>query len=148
MRYADDCNVYVHSHKAGEQVMAFLRRLYARLHLTVNETKSAVASVIGRKFLGDSLWVAKGREVKLRVADKPLQTFKQRIRQLTRRSGGITAPCCSTWCCRLPTLTGWVCPDSHDLNFSNRPVRTRMPGGVAGAQSIMAAPYANSKMML
>ncbi len=88
VRYADDCNVYVHSHKAGERVMALLRRLYARLHLTVNETKSAVASVIGRKFLGYSLWVAKGREVKLRVADKPLQTFKQRIRQLTRRSGG------------------------------------------------------------
>ena len=87
-RYADDCNVYVRSHKAGERVMALLRSLYARLHLTVNETKSAIASVIGRKFLGYSLWVAQGREVKLRVADKPLQTFKQRIRQLTRRSGG------------------------------------------------------------
>jgi RNA-directed DNA polymerase len=87
-RYADDCNVYVRSHKAGERVMALLRRLYAKLHLTVNETKSAVASVFGRKFLGYSLWVAKGREVKLRVADKPMQTFKQRIRQLTRRSGG------------------------------------------------------------
>ena len=35
------------------------------------------------------------------------------------------------------------CPDSHDLNFSNRPVRTRMPGGVAGAQSMMTAPYAD-----
>ncbi|MBK9439918.1 MAG: hypothetical protein IPN53_00865 [Comamonadaceae bacterium] len=34
-------------------------------------------------------------------------------------------------------------PDSHDLNFSNRPVRTRMPGGVAGAQSEMAASYAD-----
>ena len=87
-RYADDCNVYVHSHKAGERVMTLLRSLYARLHLTVNETKSAVASVFGRKFLGYSLWVAKGREVKLRVADKPMQTFKQRIRQLTCRSGG------------------------------------------------------------
>ena len=43
----------------------------------------------------------------------------------------------------MPTLTGWEFPDSHDLNFSNRPVRTRMPGGVAGAQSVMAAPYAD-----
>ncbi len=61
-RYADDCNVYVRSRKAGERVMALLRRMYARLHLTVNETKSAVASVFGRKFLGYSLWVgAKGR---------------------------------------------------------------------------------------
>jgi RNA-directed DNA polymerase len=87
-RYADDCNVYVRSRRAGERVMALLRRLYARLHLTVNETKSAVASVIGRKFLGYSLWVAKGGEIKRRVADKPMATFKQRLRELTRRSGG------------------------------------------------------------
>ena len=56
-RYADDCNVYVHSQKAGGRVMELLRSLYARLHLTVNETKSAVASVFGRKFLGYSLWM-------------------------------------------------------------------------------------------
>ena len=87
-RYADDCNVYVRSRRAGERVMALLRRLYARLRLTVNETKSAVASVVGRKFLGYSFWVAKGGEIKRRVADKPMATFKQRIRQLTRRSGG------------------------------------------------------------
>ena len=87
-RYADDCNVYVGSRKAGERAMALLRSLYAKLHLTVNETKSAVASVFGRKFLGYSLWVAKGKLVKFRVADKPMATFKQRIRQLTRRSGG------------------------------------------------------------
>jgi len=68
--------------------MALLRRLYARLHLTVNESKSAVASVFGRKFLGYSFWVAKGREVRRRVADKPMATFKQRLRELTRRSGG------------------------------------------------------------
>lgn len=87
-RYADDCNVYVCSRKAGERVMQLLRSLYAKLHLTVNETKSAVTSVYGRKFLGYSLWVAKGGVVKFRVADKPMATFKQRIRQLTRRSGG------------------------------------------------------------
>ncbi|MDO8250886.1 MAG: group II intron reverse transcriptase/maturase [Rhodoferax sp.] len=87
-RYADDCNIYVHSQKAGERVMALLRRLYTKLHLTVNETKSAVDSVIGRKFLGYSLWVAKGKVVKLRVADKPMATFRQRIRELTRRCGG------------------------------------------------------------
>ncbi|TAL79784.1 MAG: hypothetical protein EPN76_00375, partial [Burkholderiaceae bacterium] len=39
---------------------------------------------------------------------------------------------------------GWDCPGSHNLNFSNRPVRTRMPGGVAGVQPIKAAPYADS----
>ena len=87
-RYADDCNVYVRSARAGERVMALLRRLYAGLRLTVNETKSAVARAFGRKFLGYSLWVAKGGEIKRRVADKPMATFKQRVRQLTRRSGG------------------------------------------------------------
>jgi RNA-directed DNA polymerase len=88
VRYADDANVYVRSRRAGERVMVLLRRLYGELKLTVNEAKSAVASVFGRKFLGYSLWVARADVVKRRVADKPLATFKQRIRQLTRRSGG------------------------------------------------------------
>ena len=87
VRYADDCNVYVRSRKAGERVMALLRRCYAKLRLKVNETKSAVASIIGRKFLGYSFWFAKDG-VKRKVAVKPLATFKQRVRQLTRRSGG------------------------------------------------------------
>jgi group II intron reverse transcriptase/maturase len=86
-RYADDCNVYVRSRKAGERVMAVLRRSYAKLRLTVNETKSAVASVMGRKFLGYSFWFAKDG-VKRKVADKALAAFKQRVRQLTRRSCG------------------------------------------------------------
>lgn len=87
-RYADDSNVYVRSKRAGERVMALLRRLYGKLHLVVNEAKSAVGSVFGRKFLGYSLWVGRGKEVKLKVAEKPLATFKQRIRELTRRAGG------------------------------------------------------------
>ena len=86
-RYADDCNVYVRSRKAGERVMALLQKCYAKLQLKVNETKSAVASVKGRKFLGYSFWFAK-EGAKRRVADKPMATFKQRVRQLTRRSGG------------------------------------------------------------
>jgi len=68
--------------------MALLRRCYAKLHLLVNESKSALASVFGRKFLAYSLWVARGGEVKHKVAKKPLSTFKQRVRELTRRSGG------------------------------------------------------------
>ena len=86
-RYADDCNVYVRSRKAGERVMALLRKSYGKLRLKVNEAKSAVASVKGRKFLGYSFWFAK-EGVKRRVADKPMGTFKQRVRQLTRRSCG------------------------------------------------------------
>ena len=87
-RYADDCNVYVSSTKAGERVMAYLRKLYGNLKLQINEAKSAVASAFGRKFLGYALWVAKGLEVKCKVAHKALDNFKARVRQLTRRSGG------------------------------------------------------------
>jgi len=88
VRYADDANVYVRSRRAGERVMGLLRRLYARLRLTVNETKSTVASVFRRKFLGYSFWVAAGGKIKRRVADKAKATFKQRVRELTRRSCG------------------------------------------------------------
>lgn len=103
-RYAGDCNVYVRSHKAGERVMALLRACYARLRLKVNETKSAVASVKGRKFLGYSFWIHRG-EVKRAVAAKPLLMFKQRIRQLTRRSGGRSM---AEVVARLkPYLLGW-----------------------------------------
>ena len=87
-RYADDCNVYVSSKRAGVRVMAYLRKLYGGLKLPINEAKSAVASAFGRKFLGYALWVAKGKEVKCAVAHKALDNFKARIRQFTRRSGG------------------------------------------------------------
>ena len=88
VRYADDCNVYVRSHKAGQRVMALLKRLYDKLHLKINESKSAVASVFGRKFLGYSLWAAPKGEVKRAVSIKARETFKQKIRQLTRRNCG------------------------------------------------------------
>src|SRR5438445_9782203 len=81
-------NVYVGSVKAGQRVMELLRKLYAGLKLQINEAKSAVASAFGRKFLGYALWVAKGKEAKCKVAEKPLRDFKARIRQLTSRSGG------------------------------------------------------------
>jgi group II intron reverse transcriptase/maturase len=87
VRYADDCNVYVRSQRAGERVMAALRKLYGRLRLKVNEAKSAVASAFGRKFLGYCLWQLNG-EVRRAVAAKALKTFRQRVRQITQRSGG------------------------------------------------------------
>jgi RNA-directed DNA polymerase len=90
VRYADDANVYVRSHRAGERVMTLLRTLYAKLRLTVNETKSAVASVFGRKFLGYSFRVGAKGQIKCRVADKAIATFKQRVREITRRSGGYS----------------------------------------------------------
>lgn len=87
-RYADDCNVYVRSQKAGERVLRALRNLYARLHLRVNEKKTEVGSVFGRKFLGYCLRRWSGDTVKIAVAPKALDSFKQRIRLITRRVGG------------------------------------------------------------
>ena len=90
VRYADDCNVYVRSRRAGERVFEALRGLYARLRLRINESKSAVARPWDRKFLGFSFWVAKGREVKRRVAPKALEAMKERVREITSRNRGRT----------------------------------------------------------
>ncbi|EJM60011.1 Retron-type reverse transcriptase [Pseudomonas sp. GM50] len=87
VRYADDANVYVRSRKAGQRVMTLLKRLYEKLHLSVNESKSAVASAFGRKFLGYAFW-ASPQGVKRAVAVKARKQFKQRVRELTCRSGG------------------------------------------------------------
>jgi hypothetical protein len=88
VRYADDANVYVRSRRAGKRGMALLLKLYGHLRLKENQAKSTVASVFQRKFLGYSFWAAAGGAIKRRVADKTMAVFKQRIRQLTRRSGG------------------------------------------------------------
>lgn len=87
-RYADDCNVYVRSKRAGERVMQLLRRRYAGLRLRINEDKSAVASAFSRQFLGFSLWVAPGRVVKHRVSRKALTAMKHRVRLITKRTRG------------------------------------------------------------
>ena len=87
-RYADDCNVYVRSERAGQRVMRLLRKLYSRLRLQVNERKSAVAPSLARQFLGFSLWVAPGRQVKHKVSRKALEAMKTRVRWLTRRTRG------------------------------------------------------------
>ncbi len=86
VRYADDCNVYVRSKRAGERVMELLRQLFASLRLRVNESKSAVDKVWNRKLLGYSLWAAKGRVAKHRVAPTALEMMKIRVREVTRRS--------------------------------------------------------------
>lgn len=87
-RYADDCNVYVRSRRAGERVMESLKRfITTKLKLKVNEQKSAVARPWERKFLGFS-FTAK-REPKRRIAPKAVIRFKAKVRGLTRRTRGV-----------------------------------------------------------
>jgi len=89
-RYADDCNIYVCSRRAGERVMTSVSRFLAKkLRLTVNEAKSAVARPEERKFLGFSI-ANDGSE--RRIAPKALGKFKMQIRDMTRRTRGISLP--------------------------------------------------------
>src|SRR5215218_10288727 len=88
VRYADDCNIYVRSQRAGERVMRSVSQFITRkLKLKVNEQKSAVSRPSKRKFLGFSfIW---RRELRRRIAPKAITRFKQRVRELTRRTRGV-----------------------------------------------------------
>jgi RNA-directed DNA polymerase len=87
-RYADDCNIYVRSLRAGQRVMASVSRfLTHKLRLKVNEAKSAVARPEERKFLGFSI-ANDGSE--RRIASKALDRFKGKIRDMTRRTRGTS----------------------------------------------------------
>jgi len=87
VRYADDCNIYVRSQRAGERVMASIEQFLAkRLKLKVNKAKSAVAKPNVRKFLGFSF--TGGKTPRRRIAPQSIDRFKARVRELTRRTGG------------------------------------------------------------
>ena len=105
-RYADDCNIYVRSRRAGERVMASTRRFIEnRLRLTVNERKSAVDSPMRRKFLGYSIYNARG-QYKLRVHPKSFKRLKGKIRDITNRNVSMNF---ETRVKRLTEITrGWV----------------------------------------
>ena len=86
-RYADDCNIYVQSLAAGERVLASVTRfLEEELKLRVNRAKSAVASVVERKFLGHRL-LADGTQT---IAPKSLDRARDRVREITRRNRGVS----------------------------------------------------------
>jgi RNA-directed DNA polymerase len=105
VRYADDLNVYVRTQRAGERVMASLRKLFGKLKLRVNDSKSKVTRATRAKFLGFSFWVAKGRKVRRRVAPEAIKRMKERVRKLTRRSAGRSL---AQLCEPLGAyLTGW-----------------------------------------
>jgi group II intron reverse transcriptase/maturase len=104
-RYADDCNVYVSSRKAGEQAMNSISRyLEKHLRLTVNRDKSAVARPWERKFLGYSLtW---HKQAKLKIAASSVSRLKEKIRSLTtgNRSKALKAVIDGL----APVLRGWI----------------------------------------
>ncbi|HHO0203389.1 group II intron reverse transcriptase/maturase (plasmid) [Klebsiella quasipneumoniae] len=86
-RYADDCNVYVKSERAGNRVMAGLTHWLSRkLKLKVNADKSAVAHPETRKLLGYSF--RRGQQVWCVVSPESVKRFKTRIKELTRRTTG------------------------------------------------------------
>ncbi|WJQ01598.1 group II intron reverse transcriptase/maturase [Geobacillus stearothermophilus] len=91
VRYADDCNIYVRTKKAGERVMKSITTfIEKKLRLKVNETKSAVDRPWRRKFLGFSFTPSK--EPKIRIAKESIRRMKQRIRTMTSRSKPIPMP--------------------------------------------------------
>ena len=89
VRYADDCNIYVRSERAGQRVMEGVSRfITGKLKLKVNSSKSAVARPKDRKFLSFSF--TGGKNAKRRIAPKAIQRFKAKMRKLTHRHQGRT----------------------------------------------------------
>jgi len=89
VRYADDCNIYVRSQRAGERVKRSITGfIVRRLKLKVNEAKSAVARPMERKFLGFSFTGT--TEPKRRIAAKAIVRFKRKVRELTGRTRGVS----------------------------------------------------------
>src|SRR6202040_105569 len=128
VRYADDCNIYVRSERAGHRVMESISRFITqKLKLKVNEAKSAVARPQERKFLGFSFTA--GPDIKRMIAPKSLERFKQRIRDITRRAKGVSMK--TTMEELAPYMRGWrsyfgFCETPEVLVALTRWVRLRL----------------------
>ena len=87
VRYADDCNIYVKSQKAGERVLKSISKfIEQKLKLKVNEEKSGVRRCEEVKFLGYTILPNGG----IRIADKSLERFKKKVIEVTKRNRGIS----------------------------------------------------------
>ncbi|MER8549418.1 reverse transcriptase domain-containing protein [Mesorhizobium sp. M1169] len=156
-RYADDCNIYVRSRRAGERVMASVSRfLTKKLRLKVNEAKSAVARPEERKSLGFSI-SNDGSE--RRIAPKALDKFKALIRDMTRRTRGVSLP-------QLvkelkPYLVGWrgyfgFCQTPRVLRHLEAWIRRRLRmylggnggTGTTGSRNCAVMAYQSSELRL
>ena len=128
VRYADDCNIYVRSRRAGERVMASVTRFLARrLKLKVNADKSAVGRPAVRVFLGFSFTA--GRAAKRRIAPQALTRFKARVREMTRCTKSVSLTRLVTELSRY--LVGWrgyfgFCETPSVLHRLNQWVRRRL----------------------
>jgi len=126
LRYADDCNIYVRSQRAGQRVMESITQFITQ-KLKVNESKSAVARPQERKILGFSF--STGSEIKRMIAPKALERFKHRIRETTRRAKGVSME--TTIAELAPYLRGWrsyfgFCETPDVLIYLTRWVRLRL----------------------
>jgi RNA-directed DNA polymerase len=127
-RYADDCNIYVRSERAGQRVMKSVTRFITeQLKLKVNEDKSAVARPQERKFLGFSF--TDGPEVKRAIAPKTLERFRDRIRKITRQAKGVSMESTVEQLARY--MVGWrgyfgFCETPEVLIYLTRWVRLRL----------------------
>lgn len=102
-RYADDCNIYVKSKKAGERVMTSITNyIEKKLKLKVNRQKSGVRRCSEVKFLGYTVMP----EGKIRVADKSVRRLKEKVREITRRNRGVNFQVVIKELNRL--ITGWT----------------------------------------
>ena len=128
VRYADDCNIYVRSRRAGERVMASVTHFLARrLKLTVNADKSAVDHPAARAFLGFSF--TSGQTPKRRIAPQALARLKERVREMTRRTKSVSLGCLVAELSRY--LVGWrdyfgFCETPSVLRRLDRWVRRRL----------------------
>src|SRR4249919_3241601 len=128
VRYADDCNIYVRSERAGQRVMESITRFITqKLKLKVNEAKSAVARPQERKFLGFSFTA--GPDIKRTIAPRSLERFKQRIRDITRRAKGVSIKTTMEELARY--MLGWrgyfgFCETPEELIALTRWVRLRL----------------------
>ncbi len=115
-RYADDCNIYVGSQRAGQRIMDSVRAfLTERLKLTVNAAKSAVARPWERKFLGYSTTL---RDKKVRIAKSSIERLRDTVRKICAQGRGRALP--DTIERLNPILRGWM--NYFSLTQSRRPI--------------------------
>ena len=95
MRYADDCNIFVRSERAGQRVMESTRRfLESKLRLQINEEKSSVTFPWNVHFLGFRFSIGDGNHVKVKLSTKTQARLSTKIRELTPRSWGQSLKAC------------------------------------------------------